>query len=167
MNNLEERNVIINGKNKCVSNSITTSKYFLLIISLNRYNIITFLPISIYEQFRKLANIYFLFIVVLMSYGSYVKGSFFKSPLEPYSTLGPLIIVVGLTMVKELLEDISRHNSDKEINHKTVEKLCGDRKENILWKDIKTGDILKLYENDEIPADMVMFFSSDKSIFVL
>lgn len=32
MNNLEERNVIINGKNKCVSNSITTSKYFLLII---------------------------------------------------------------------------------------------------------------------------------------
>lgn len=102
-----------------------------------------------------------------MSYGSYVKGSFYKSPLEPYSTLGPLIIVVGLTMVKELLEDISRHNSDKEINHKTVEKLCGDRKENILWKDIKTGDILKLYENDEIPADMVMFFSSDKSIFVL
>lgn len=160
---VEERILTINEKNKCPGNRITTSKYFLFPISFYRYNLFTFLPISLFEQFRKLANLYFLVICILMVYGSYVQKAFYKSPLSPVSTLGPLIIVVGLTMVKEALEDINRHKSDDEVNHRKVQKLKNGAIETINWEDVRVGDTLKLYENDEIPADLVLLSSSDKN----
>ena len=36
-----------------------------------KYSIISFIPIALFEQFRRLANIYFLFIVILMLIGKY------------------------------------------------------------------------------------------------
>lgn len=159
---IEDRILTINERNKCPSNRITTSKYKKLFLFI-RYNVVTFLPISLYEQFRKLANLYFLLICVLMVYGSYVPKSFYKSPLSPISTLGPLAIVVGITMVKEALEDIKRHKSDNEVNHRKVQKLKNGEIESINWEDVRVGDTLKLFENDEIPADIVLLSSTDKN----
>jgi phospholipid-transporting ATPase len=47
---------------------------------------VSFLPISLFEQFRRLANIYFLFITVLMLIGTYT--TLFETPLTPWSTIG-------------------------------------------------------------------------------
>ena len=38
-----------------------------------KYSIISFLPIALFEQFRRLANMYFLFIVILMLIGKGIK----------------------------------------------------------------------------------------------
>lgn len=79
-----------------VSNYVVTTKYTLL----------TFLPYSLFAQFRRLANCYFLLIAILQSIPEI-------SPLSPYTAIAPLVFVVGLSMVREALEDYNRYQSDK------------------------------------------------------
>ena len=86
-------------------NSVVTSKY----------NVVTFIPRSLFEQFRRIANVYFLVITVLMMLGTYT--SLFVSPLAPFSTLVPLILVLGVTMIKDGAEDLKRHRSDKRVRN--------------------------------------------------
>ena len=67
-------------------------------ISTTKYNIFTFLPKNLFEQFHRLANIYFLFIVIL-------------NWLPPISAFGkeiamiPLIFVLAVTAIKDAFED--------------------------------------------------------------
>lgn len=66
-----------------------------------KYTVATFLPKSLFEQFRRVANFYFL-VTGIMSFTS----------LAPYSAVTailPLIIVIGATMVKEGIEDWRRN----------------------------------------------------------
>lgn len=65
-----------------------------------KYTLVTFLPKSLFEQFRRVANFFFLVVGILAF-----------TPLAPYkavSAIVPLIIVVGATMVKEGIEDLRR-----------------------------------------------------------
>lgn len=69
-------------------------------VRLTKYTPVTFLPKSLFEQFRRVANFYFL-----------VTGILAFTPLAPYSPVSavlPLIIVIGATMVKEGIEDWQR-----------------------------------------------------------
>ena len=69
-------------------------------VSSTKYSLATFLPKSLFEQFRRVANFYFLVTCVL---------SF--TNLAPYSAVSailPLIVVIGATMVKEGIEDWRR-----------------------------------------------------------
>lgn len=65
-----------------------------------KYTLTTFLPKSLFEQFRRVANFYFL-----------VTGILSFTPLAPYtasSAIVPLFFVIGATMVKEAVEDWRR-----------------------------------------------------------
>lgn len=65
-----------------------------------KYTLATFLPKSLFEQFRRVANFYFL-----------VTGVLSFTPLAPYtasSAIVPLLFVIGATMVKEGVEDLRR-----------------------------------------------------------
>jgi hypothetical protein len=46
-----------------------------------------------------------------MTLGTYT--AFFDSPLDPWSTLLPLLVVIGVSVVKEGAEDLKRHRGDK------------------------------------------------------
>lgn len=81
----------------------------------SKYNVLSFVPRSLFEQFRRVANIYFLVISVLMVLGTYYP-SLFVSPLEPFSTLFPLVLVLIVTMFKDGAEDLKRHRSDKRVS---------------------------------------------------
>ena len=59
-----------------------------------RYNLITFLPFSLLNQFRRYANIYFLVIAIIQSIS-------IISPLNPFSAIAPLVFVLGLSMLRE------------------------------------------------------------------
>src|SRR5690606_2514070 len=98
---------------------------------------------SLFEQFRRLANLYFLCMSVLMLIGTYTTQ--FDSPLTPWSTLLPLIIVLAVTMAKEGAEDIKRHRSDALVNSRKCRRLRHDGTgalEEVIWKDIRVGDII-------------------------
>ncbi|XP_031276824.1 putative phospholipid-transporting ATPase 9 [Pistacia vera] len=118
-----------------------------------KYTLATFLPRSIFEQFRRVANLYFLLCAIL---------SF--TPLSPYSAVSnvlPLVVVIGATMGKEILEDWRRKKQDIEVNNRKVKVHFGDGVfESSKWKDLKVGDIVKVEKDEFFPADLILLSSS-------
>lgn len=67
-------------------------------IRTTKYNIVTFLPKNLFEQFHRLANVYFLFIVIL----NYIPQ------LQAFGNVVamiPIIVVLTLTAIKDAFED--------------------------------------------------------------
>lgn len=78
----------------------STRKYATNYVKSTKYSPATFLPKNLFEQFRRVANFYFL-----------VTGILSFTELAPYSGVSailPLIVVIGATMVKEGIEDWNR-----------------------------------------------------------
>ena len=67
-------------------------------ICTTKYNWITFLPKNLFEQFHRLANVYFLFIVVL----NWVPQI---SAFGREVAMLPLVFVLSVTCIKDLYED--------------------------------------------------------------
>ncbi len=89
-----------------------------------------------------MANIYFLVMSILMFIGTY-QPTVFDSPLSPWSTIGPLLIVLTVTLVKEGVEDWKRHKSDAEVNSRIAQVLStSGRFEPIEWKRVPVGSIV-------------------------
>eukprot|EP00520_Triparma_pacifica_P017154 CAMPEP_0118656624 /NCGR_PEP_ID=MMETSP0785-20121206/13584_1 /TAXON_ID=91992 /ORGANISM="Bolidomonas pacifica, Strain CCMP 1866" /LENGTH=1232 /DNA_ID=CAMNT_0006549487 /DNA_START=137 /DNA_END=3832 /DNA_ORIENTATION=+ len=135
-------------------------------ISTGKYTIITFWAKSLFEQFARLANIYFLVISLMMMVGTYTD--LYDSPLTPWTTLGPLSFVLMVSMVKEALEDIKRHRSDHQINTTETEVMdvSASTKENVVyekrqWRNVKVGDVVRVMNNSDIPADLILLHSSE------
>ncbi|KAF5745314.1 hypothetical protein HS088_TW07G00898 [Tripterygium wilfordii] len=122
-------------------------------VSSTKYTIATFLPKSLFEQFRRVANFYFLVIGIL---------SF--TPLAPYSAVSailPLIIVIGATMVKEGIEDWQRKLQDIEVNNRKVKVRQSDGVfKDTEWKNLRVGDIVKVQKDEFFPADLLLLSSS-------
>uniref|UniRef100_A0A9J8A2D4 Phospholipid-transporting ATPase n=1 Tax=Cyprinus carpio carpio TaxID=630221 RepID=A0A9J8A2D4_CYPCA len=76
-----------------------------------KYNFLTFLPLNLYEQFKRAANLYFLCLLILQIIPQI-------STLPWYTTLVPLVLVLGITAIKDLVDDLARHRMDKEINNR-------------------------------------------------
>uniref|UniRef100_A0A4W6CB45 Phospholipid-transporting ATPase n=1 Tax=Lates calcarifer TaxID=8187 RepID=A0A4W6CB45_LATCA len=68
-------------------------------IKTSKYNIFTFLPLNLFEQFRRLANAYFLFLFILQLIPQI-------SSLSWFTTAVPLILVLSITAVKDASDDI-------------------------------------------------------------
>ena len=112
-----------------------------------------------------MANLYFVFIVVLMLIGTYAQ-QIFQSPLTPYSTLVPLVIVLAITMAKEGVEDWKRHVGDRTTNNRLAPVVTSSGGEALIkWCDIAVGSIVKVRGKEEVPADLIVLASSeDKGI---
>ncbi|KAI3317817.1 phospholipid-translocating P-type ATPase [Xylariaceae sp. AK1471] len=82
----------------------------------SRYTILSFVPKQLFFQFSRLANFYFL-VIGLLQQG---KG---WSTTGRYTTIGPLIAFVVLTMAKEGYDDYRRYLLDKEDNLALVSVL--------------------------------------------
>ncbi|KAI9159401.1 drs2 neo1 protein [Blastocladiella emersonii ATCC 22665] len=131
-----------------VDNRITTA----------RYNAATFLPKQLFTQFSKLANLYFLFIAGLQQ----VPG---WSPTGQYTTLLPLVLFVGLAMMREAYDDWLRHKRDDAENKDLVEVLVGGPDdpngvpahwEYKAWETVQVGDIVRVKKDKAVPADLVL-----------
>uniref|UniRef100_A0AAR2LXR5 Phospholipid-transporting ATPase n=1 Tax=Pygocentrus nattereri TaxID=42514 RepID=A0AAR2LXR5_PYGNA len=78
------------------------SKYSGNAIKTYKYNVLTFLPLNLYEQFKRAANLYFLALLILQIIPQI-------STLPWYTTLVPLVLVLGITAVKDLIDDLVRN----------------------------------------------------------
>ncbi len=72
----------------------------------SRYTVWNFLPKQLFFQFSKLANFYFLLIGILQM----IPG---LSTTGTYTTIGPLMAFVALSMAKEGYDDYRRYKLDK------------------------------------------------------
>lgn len=146
-----ERRLRINGDGtwregaaiKKGNNAVTTSKY----------TILTFIPKNLIEQFKRLANIYFLMI----SGFQLIPG---LSPTGRFTTLVPLVIVLTITALKEIVEDIARHRQDAAVNNTEVEITRNGQLTVVKWHQVRVGDIVRLQEDQYIPADLILLSSS-------
>ena len=83
-----------------LSNKVRTTKYTLL----------TWAPLSLLFQFKRAANVYFLFITILTIMPF--------SPKKPASMIGTFTLVLVFTILKEAYEDYQRAKSDRELNNR-------------------------------------------------
>eukprot|EP01025_Chloroclados_australasicus_P048093 TRINITY_DN5435_c0_g1_i1.p1 TRINITY_DN5435_c0_g1~~TRINITY_DN5435_c0_g1_i1.p1 ORF type:complete len:1141 (+),score=150.88 TRINITY_DN5435_c0_g1_i1:186-3608(+) len=123
-------------------------------VKTSKYTILTFLPINLYQQFSRIANLYFLLIAMLQL----VPG---LSPTSWFTSVAPLMFVLTVNAVKEVIEDYRRHVSDAEMNARKVGLIRNGVESEIAWKDIHVGDIIKVRRDQEVPADMVLLSSGD------
>lgn len=82
----------IHLKGDVATNEISTAKYTML----------TFLPVNLFEQFLRVANMYFLLMVILQL----IPG---LSPTSLFTTVAPLVFVLAVNAIKEGYDDVQRH----------------------------------------------------------
>uniref|UniRef100_A0AAR2M1Q2 Phospholipid-transporting ATPase n=1 Tax=Pygocentrus nattereri TaxID=42514 RepID=A0AAR2M1Q2_PYGNA len=128
---------------KYANNAIKTSKY----------NIFTFLPLNLFEQFQRLANAYFVFLLILQLIPAI-------SSLSWFTTVVPLLLVLCITLAKDGTDDINRHKNDRQVNNRRCyHALCKSEK----WMNVQVGDIIKLENNQFVTVRTLtlLYTSSD------
>lgn len=124
-------------------------------IKTSRFTALNFLPKAFFEQFRRLANVYFLVIGAIAIVGTY--SNYYKSAVEPAGVLLPMTVVILISVVKEGLEDFKRHRTDAEIDARRARRVAYDgRVESVRWDQLTVGTVVLLLCDDAIPADVVV-----------
>ncbi|XP_029698644.1 phospholipid-transporting ATPase IB isoform X2 [Takifugu rubripes] len=123
-------------------------------VSTAKYGVFTFLPRFLYEQIRRAANAFFLFIALMQQIPD-------VSPTGRYTTLVPLIFILTVAGIKEIIEDYKRHKADNTVNKKKTTVLRNGAWQTIIWKQVAVGDIVKVTNGQHLPADMVIVSSSE------
>lgn len=133
-----------NALGRYVDNHISTAKY----------NIATFIPKFFLEQFSKYANLFFLFTSAIQQVPN-------VSPTNRWTTIGPLAIVLLVSAIREFVEDLKRHQQDRELNQSAAEVLEGPDFQKKRWVDIAVGDIVRVLSEEAFPADLLLLSSSE------
>ncbi|GAA5877115.1 hypothetical protein JCM8547_008961 [Rhodosporidiobolus lusitaniae] len=138
--------VELNRRQGFEGNSVSTSKY----------NVVTFVPKFLAEQFSKYANIFFLFTACIQQIPN-------VSPTNRYTTILPLGIVLIVAALKEVKEDIKRHQSDSDLNARKCPVLDPATSTFVdkPWRSVRVGDLVRLESNEHFPADLVLLASSE------
>ena len=108
----ESQRIILLGESATsfTNNRITTAKY-------SHYS---FFPLALKDQFKKNGNVYFLCMGCIMYVGT-AFPNFFETAVTPWTTLGPLAVVISVSLAQEAAADLTRHKSDnKENSHPCV-----------------------------------------------
>uniref|UniRef100_A0A671X6Z2 Phospholipid-transporting ATPase n=1 Tax=Sparus aurata TaxID=8175 RepID=A0A671X6Z2_SPAAU len=79
-------------------------------IKTSKYNPFTFLPLNLFEQFQRIANAYFLFLLVLQVIPQI-------SSLSWFTTVVPLVLVLTVTALKDATDDIQHKDTNSSFTH--------------------------------------------------
>ncbi len=71
-----------------------------------------------------------------------------------------LFFVISISMIKDFLEDMKRWKSDSEENNSECLVYKYGLFEKVHWKEVLVGQIIKVNENEPLPADIVLLESS-------
>ncbi|KAM4733127.1 phospholipid-transporting ATPase IG isoform 5-T7 [Anableps anableps] len=126
----------------------------------SKYTVWNFLPKNLFEQFRRIANFYFLIIFLVQV--------IVDTPTSPVTSGLPLFFVITVTAVKQGYEDWLRHKADREVNDYPVSVLEDGRRIRKRSKKLKVGDIVEVEEDETFPCDLILLQSSrdDGTCFV-
>ncbi|KAH6679777.1 P-type ATPase-like protein [Halenospora varia] len=123
-----------------------------------KYTPISFVPKNLWYQFHNIANVYFLFLIILAFFSIFGASN-------PGLNAVPLIVIVFITAVKDAIEDYRRTVLDNELNNSPVHRLVDWNNVNVstddisLWRRFKkacTRGIIstwkKFGKNKEVPG---------------
>ncbi|XP_058653414.1 phospholipid-transporting ATPase IG isoform X2 [Onychostoma macrolepis] len=126
----------------------------------SKYTVWNFLPKNLFEQFRRIANFYFLIIFLVQV--------IVDTPTSPVTSGLPLFFVITVTAIKQGYEDWLRHKADNEVNKYPVTVLEDGRSVKKESEKIKVGDVVEVVEDETFPCDLILLQSSreDDTCFV-
>ncbi|XP_056132853.1 phospholipid-transporting ATPase IC [Lampris incognitus] len=119
-----------------------------------KYTPLTFLPLTLFEQFQRAANLYFLLTVVMQCVPVI-------SSIPWYTNTIPLLVVLSTRGLKDLANDVVRRRSDSQINSRPCDVLLSQSFSTVQWKDLCVGDVLRIHKDQIIPADLLLLCSSE------
>ncbi|XP_054939115.1 phospholipid-transporting ATPase IK isoform X4 [Physeter macrocephalus] len=131
-------------------------KYKRNVIHTAKYNVFSFLPLNLYEQFHRMSNLYFLLIIIL-------QGIPEISTLPWFTLFAPLVGLLTIRATRDLVDDIGRHRSDRNINNRPCQILMGKSFLWRKWKNLCVGDVVCLHKDSIVPADLVLLASTEPS----
>ncbi|GAP87238.1 putative phospholipid-translocating ATPase [Rosellinia necatrix] len=103
-----------------------------------KYTPLSFIPKNIWFQFHNIANIFFLFNVILVFFPIF-------GGTNPGVNAIPLIFIITVTAIKDAIEDYRRTVLDNELNNAAVHRLIGWDNVNVAednvstWRKVKKG----------------------------
>ncbi len=134
--------------NPYVGNSIKTSKY----------TVWNFIPLFLLYFYSNYFNLYFLIVTIILSIKSISTMSW---------TIGviPYLAVIAMSVFREGFEDYKKYSNDKKFNNSKSQKYNVETKqfEEIHWKDIKVGNLVKLERNESVPCDILIIKTSSEN----
>lgn len=95
----------INNKEECQPTNYMSNK-----TDNRKYNIFTFLPLFLYNEYKHFSNFYFLLVAIIQLYEPFRVGL-----LITY--VGPIAIVTGLSLIKEMWDEFKKTKKDATFNH--------------------------------------------------
>ncbi|KAM9797556.1 phospholipid-transporting ATPase IC [Syngnathus typhle] len=120
----------------------------------HKYTFFTFIPLTLFEQFQRAANLYFLFMMALQCVPIIAS-------LQWYISIIPLLLVLSVRGGKDLINDMARRRSDSEVNSRPCDVLISQSFSTEQWKDLCVGDIVRIHKDQTVPADIVLLCSSE------
>ncbi|GAA5905553.1 hypothetical protein JCM8208_005769 [Rhodotorula glutinis] len=145
------------------------------IVKNQKYNVATFLPLVLYEQFKFFYNLYFL-LVALSQFVPALRIGFLATYIVP------LVFVLLVTIGKEAFDDYTRYLRDRSANSALYSRLVDTSSGSTPHSHhasssstssaplkptpsshLRVGDLVHLEKNDRVPADMVLLRTSDPS----
>ncbi|KAG0717199.1 putative phospholipid-transporting ATPase IIB [Chionoecetes opilio] len=135
----------------------TVEKFPANVIRNQKFNIITFIPMALFEQFKMFLNLYFLVMATSQFIPELRIGYL-------YTYWGPLGFVIMVTLIREAVDDVRRWQRDKEVNQQKYKKMTpqgGQR--TITSANIRVGDLIFVEKDQRVPADMVFLRTTEAS----
>lgn len=122
-------------------------------IKTSKYTALTFLPLNLFEQLRKVSNFYFVLVMAI----AFVPGA---SAISPASNTVPLVLVLAVAAIKDGYEDYKRHKADHAANNIEAVVLRDGAFVKVKSHDLRVGEVIKVVQGEEIRADVVLLASS-------
>ncbi|KAI1300432.1 hypothetical protein F5Y03DRAFT_364100 [Xylaria venustula] len=101
-----------------------------------KYTPLSFIPKNIWFQFHQIANIFFLFNVILIFFPIF-------GGVNPGVNAIPLIFIITVTAIKDAIEDYRRTVLDTELNNAAVHRLVGWENVNVAEDNVSTWRRIK------------------------
>uniref|UniRef100_A0A8C0ZT91 Phospholipid-transporting ATPase n=1 Tax=Castor canadensis TaxID=51338 RepID=A0A8C0ZT91_CASCN len=120
----------------------------------SKYTFWNFIPKNLFEQFRRIANFYFLIIFVVQL--------IIDTPTSPVTSGLPLFFVITVTAIKQGYEDWLRHKADNAMNQCPVHFIQHGKLVRKQSRKLRVGDIVMVKEDETFPCDLI-FLSSNRA----
>ncbi|XP_064166339.1 phospholipid-transporting ATPase IH isoform X3 [Anguilla rostrata] len=126
----------------------------------SKYTFWNFVPKNLFEQFRRIANFYFLIIFLVQL--------IIDTPTSPITSGLPLFFVITVTAIKQGYEDWLRHKADNAINRCPVHVIQHGKVVMKQSRKLRVGDIVRVKEDETFPCDLILLSTSreDGTCFV-
>nr|XP_046224207.1 phospholipid-transporting ATPase IH-like [Oncorhynchus gorbuscha] len=118
----------------------------------SKYTLWNFIPKNLFEQFRRIANFYFLLIFLVQL--------IIDTPTSPVTSGLPLFFVITVTAIKQGYEDWLRHKADCSINECPVDMVQQGTVVRTQSSKLRVGDVVMVREDETFPCDLILLSSS-------